>query len=36
MAACWRSGKIFITVPGENNTAVYQSLFGRQLPAYLA
>ncbi len=29
-------GKIFIPVPGENDAAVYLSLFDRQLPIYLA
>ncbi len=29
-------GKIFIPVPGENDSAVYLSLFDRQLPTYLA
>jgi len=29
-------GKIFTPVPGENDSAVYLSLFDRQLPTYLA
>jgi len=29
-------GKIFVPVPGENDSATYLSLFDRQLPTYLA
>ena len=36
MTECGLYRKFFIPVPGENNCAVCQSLFGRQLPVYLA
>jgi len=36
MPAYGPCGKIFIPVPGENDSAVCLSLFDRQLPAYLA
>jgi galactokinase/mevalonate kinase-like predicted kinase len=36
MPAYGPCGKIFIPVPGENDSAVFLSLFDRQLPTYLA
>ena len=36
MPAYGPCGKIFIPVPGENDSAVFLSLFDRQMPTYLA